>query len=133
MTASTAALVKPFSLNLIGPGVSVFQELCAHVRSGYVVNKDYPVDFYQNGNVSLMLILGNPDEIATAQAKESVELRIAQEQADYERRVKEEAKRLVEQQQKDELARTVAAEVAQHKRKIAEIEKQAAAALAKLQ
>ncbi|WP_143745805.1 hypothetical protein [Massilia sp. KIM] len=130
MTAPVAS--KPFSISLIGPAVSIFNELCAHVRAGYIVNTDHPIEFFPNGNLSLMLILGSPDDTALAQAKTSSEESAARELADYERRIKEEAKRLVEHQQREELAKKVAAEVAEHQKKIAEIQKQAAAALAKL-
>ena len=127
------APAKPFSINLIGPAVPLMQEVCQHVRNGYVVNRDYPMDFYQNGNISLMLHLGNPDEVAIADAKTSTERSAALELDEYNRRVREEAKRLVEHQQREELEKKVAALKAAQAKEMAALEKANAAALAKIE
>lgn len=136
MTESTlpaAPAAKPFSINLIGPAVPIMQEVCQHVRSGYVVNKDYPMDFYQNGNISLMLHLGNPDEVAISDAKTSTERSAAFELDEYNRRVRDEAKRMIEQQAREELEKKVAALKASQAKEMAALERATAAAIAKLE
>lgn len=136
MTESTvpaqATQKRPFSIELIGPAVSIMQQVCAHVRDGYVVNKDYPIQFYQNGNLSLMVNLGEPDKLAYRKAQESSEASIARENAEYERRVKDEAKRLVEQQAREALEKSVAEAVAAHEKQIAKLKRDAESELARL-
>ncbi|MGI4842315.1 MAG: hypothetical protein ACRYF7_03275 [Janthinobacterium lividum] len=123
---------KPISIELIGPAVTIMQELCAHVRNGYTVHKDYPMHFYQNGNISLMLIIGNPDDYALKKAQESTDASIAREQAEYNRRVQEEAKLLVERQAREALEKSVAEAVAAHEKQIAKLKRDAEAELARL-
>jgi hypothetical protein len=134
MTEQTApaAPSKPFSIQLIGPAYPIFQELCAHVRNGYVVNKDAPVELFQNGNAMIWLHLGNPDEVAIAQAKESTDLHVAKEEAQYRKDVEEAAKRQLEQAKREALEKQVADAVAASEKAIAKLRKEAEAELAKL-
>jgi hypothetical protein len=130
--AQAAATTKPFSIHLIGPALPIFQELCVHVRNGYVVSKDAPIELFQNGNASIFLLLGNPDEVAIAQAKESAELSVAKEEAQYRKDVQDAAKRLVEQDKRDELKKRMDAEQAAHEKAVAKLKKELEAELAKL-
>lgn len=130
--APVAAPAKPFSIELIGPSYPLFQELCAHVRNGYVINRDAPVQLFQNGNAMISLHLGNPDETAIARAKESTELSQKREEAKYRKDVEEAAKRLIETQKRQELEKQVADAVAANEKAIAKLRKDAQAELDKL-
>lgn len=131
-TAVAAPQKRPFSIELIGPAVSIMQQVCAHVREGYVVNKDYPIQFHNNGNLSLMVNLGDPDQLAYKKAQESTEISIRQEEARYRRDVEEAAKRQLEQAKREELERQVAEAVAASEKAIQKLRRDAAAELAKL-
>ncbi|WP_313034075.1 hypothetical protein, partial [Massilia alkalitolerans] len=121
-----------FSIELIGPAVSILQEVCAHVRNGYVINKDYPFNLFPNGNLSLMVVLGEPDKLAFTKAQESTDISLQQEEARYRRDVEEAAKRQLEQAKREELERQVAEAVAASEKAIAKLRREAAAELAKL-
>jgi hypothetical protein len=129
---TTAAVAKPVALTLMGPGHVIFQELAVHIRDGYVPNPDYPVEFFQNGHVSIMCVLGNPTQYAIDKARESHELALAQQEAEFQRAVQAEAKRLAEQAARDELERKIAAVKADQAKAIRELEKATAAEIAKL-
>jgi len=131
--AALTAVAKPVSLTLMGPGHVIFQELAVHIRDGYVIHADYPVEIFPNGNVSIILVQGNPTQFAIDKARESNELAVAQQEAEFKRAVAAEAKRLAEQAAREELERKVAAVRAEHERTVREMEKATAAAIAKLQ
>lgn len=128
----TTVQTKPFSIQLIGPAYPIFQELCVHIRNGYVINKDAPVEIFQAGNAMISLILGNPDEIAIAQARESEDHSVAMQEAQYRRDVESAAKRQIEQSKRAELEKQVADAVAASEKAISKLRKDAAAELAKL-
>jgi hypothetical protein len=125
-------VIKPVSLTLFGPGFKVFMELCVHVRNGYVVHPDFPVHFYPNGNVQAILVLGNPTQATIDMARESEQTARKQEEADRQRKIQAEAKRLVEQEKREELERQVAALQAEQAKAIRDLERATAAAIAKL-
>lgn len=124
---------KPFAIQLVGPGYIMLHELCAHVRNGYVINPDAPYEFFANGNVVFNLILGNPDELSIARAKEAVQHAVAMEEAQYRRDVEAAAKSMTEQRYLEEIAAQVAEEVAKHKYEIRQLELGAAERIAHLQ
>jgi hypothetical protein len=97
-----------------------------------IVHPDYPVEFFQNGNVSIMLVAGNPTQASIDMARASNELAIAQQKAEFRKAVEAEAKRLMEQQQREALEKQLAAIRAEQARQIAAAEKVSAAAIAKL-
>lgn len=124
---------KPYIIRLIGPSLPTFAEAAAHIRQGYIFDSNMPVEFFgYSGNVAITLHRGNPDSFVIERAKASVEEAMAQQRAEHERAVREEAKQLVAQQQRDALAKQVAAEVAAHEQKIKEIKAAAAKASAAL-
>jgi hypothetical protein len=130
---ATETPIKPVSLTLFGPGYTVFQELCVHVRNGFVVHPDYPVHFFENGNVQAILVLGNPTQASIDMARASEQTAREQEAADLKRKIQDEAKRLVEQEKRAELERQVAALKAEQAKAVRDLEKATAAAIAKLQ
>lgn len=123
---------KPFSITIIAPAYPAFQEVCAHVRNGYVIDKDRAVEITQTGQAIIHLILGNPDETAIAQAKDSSELATQLQQAQWDREVKQAAKALIEQEKRTQLEKQVADAVAASEKAIAKLRKDAAGELAKL-
>lgn len=123
---------KPFAIQLVGPGYIVLHELCAHVRNGYVINPDAPYEFFANGNVVFNLILGNPDELSIARAKESTEHSAELEAAQYRRDVEASAKSMIEQERRAALEKEVAEAVAASEKAIAKLKRDAQAELDRL-
>jgi len=123
---------KPFAIQLVGPGYIVLQELCAHVRNGYVINPDAPYEFFGNGNVVFNLVLGNPDELSIARAKASTEHSVAMEEAEYAARVKQAAQSMLEQERRAALEKQVAEAVAASELAIAKLKRDAQAELDRL-
>lgn len=125
MTITTS---KPFSLTIIGNSHRVFQEVCSHVRNGYVVNPDASVEvFPESGHTIIQLVLGNPLEYAEADAKATIDNTIALEQVEFERRVKAEAKRLVEEDKAAAIRKQLATQAAEHTKAVKKLEAQLAA------
>jgi len=135
MTAAkeVAAPIKPVSMTLVGPGHTVFRELCAHVRNGYIVHPDLPVHFYQNGNVQAILVSGNPTQATIDLARASEQTAREQEAAERQREIQAEAKRLMEQAKRAEFEQQVVALKAEQAKAVRELERATAAAIAKLQ
>jgi hypothetical protein len=130
--AAAPAPKKPFAIQLVGPGYIILHELCAHVRNGYVINPDAPYEFFANGNVVFNLILGNPDELSIARAKESTEHSAAMEEAQYQRDVAAAAKTMLEQERREALEKEVAEAVAASEKAIAKLKRDAQAELDRL-
>lgn len=130
--AASPAVAKPVTMTLMGPGHTIFQELAVHIRAGYVPNPDYPVEMFPNGNVSILLVLGNPTQHAIDKARESHDLAVLQQEAEFNRAVAAEAKRLAEQAARDELQRKVEALKADQAKAIRDLERATAAEIAKL-
>lgn len=122
----------PFNINVCEPGVPAFQKACALIRMGYVFAKDIPIEIMPNGNAIFTLLLGTPDHNAVNAANEATEHGLMLEAAAYQRDVEARAKMMLEDYKKEQLQKQVEAEIAEHRRKIAEIEKAAVAAAAKL-
>ena len=130
----TNPLVKqlPFHINICEPGVPAFQKASALIRLGYVFAADMPVHIMENGNAIFTLILGTPEHHTVTAANEAVSLGLMVQESAYEEAVQARAKMLLEEYKQDQIKKQVEAEIAGHKRKIAEIEKAAQAAAAKL-
>lgn len=123
---------RPDSISICTNGGDAWNELMVHVRNGYIVAPGtFPVIF-PNGNVSLLLCIGSPAPIAIKKAQETIDRELRAEEARFNERVKEEAKRLVEEQAKADLAKRVAAAEAAAEAAIAKIRADAAAELEKL-
>jgi uncharacterized membrane protein YccC len=131
MTA-TALPKKPVTLQLIGPAFPIWDELAVHLRAGYVIQPDLGIELAHNGNAIVNLVLGNPTAAAIDRANGSTELAQQQEQAAFDRAVREEAKRLAEQAARDELEQKVAALKAEQAKAIRKLEEATAAEIAKL-
>lgn len=122
----------PFHINVCEPGIPAFQKATALIRMGYCFAPDIPVQLTQNGNAIFTLILGTPDHDTVNAANESVSVGIMMQESAYEQAVEARAKMLLEEYKQDQIKKQVEAEIAGHKRKIAEIQKAADAAAAKL-
>jgi hypothetical protein len=132
MTAASVTPIKPVSLTLIGPGHTIFQEFAVHIRDGYVPHPTIPVEFFQNGNVSIMCVLGNPTQHAIDKARESNELAVAQQEADFNKAVEAEARRQREEEKRAELEKQKARIKAEHEKAIRALEAATEAEVAKL-
>ena len=119
---------KPFSLTVSGNSSRAMQELCAHVRAGYVVNADIPVEIAAaTGFTVAHLILGNPLEYAEADAQQTINDALALEQVEFERRVKAEAARMVAEDKATTVRKQLAEQAAQHAKEVKRLEKELAA------
>ena len=130
--APAPAPKKPFAIQLVGPGYLALQELCAHVRNGYIINPDAPYEFFANGSVVFNLILGTPDELSIARAKETTEHSAELEAAQFRREVEAAAKSMIEQERRAALEKEVAEAVAASERAIAKLKRDAQAELDRL-
>jgi hypothetical protein len=130
--ATIATPKKPVSMQLIGPAFHVWDELAVHLRDGYVIQPDLGIELGHNGNAIVNLIVGNPSAAAIDRAKGSNELAVAQQEAEFQRAVKEEAKRLAEQAARDDLEKQVAALKAEQERQIRALTKATETAIANL-
>ena len=130
----TNPLVKqlPFHINICEPGVPAFQKASALIRLGYVFAADMPVHIMENGNAIFTLILGTPEHHTVTAANEAVSLGLMMQESAYEEAVQARAKMLLDDYKREQIAKQVKAEIAEHEKKIAEIKKAADAAAAKL-
>ncbi|PHV38588.1 hypothetical protein [Janthinobacterium sp. BJB304] len=119
---------KPFALKLSGNSHRVFQELCTHVRNGYVINPDAAVDVIPaTGQAFIHLILGEPLKFAEEAAQQTINDALALEQVEFERRVKAEAARIVAEDKATTVRKQLAEQAAQHAKEVKRLEKELAA------
>jgi hypothetical protein len=128
---ATPAPVKPFSLSIGAPLNEAIQEAVVHSRAGYCLS-DGPVQVTPTGWAFFTMILGNASDHVIAKAQASIELNVKLEADKYRKAVEQAAKQMLEDQQRAKLEMDLAAEVALHEKKIADLQKAAAAAAAKL-
>jgi hypothetical protein len=121
----------PFSINVGAPAHAAFAEAVQHARNGYCFS-DGPIELTPNGFAFFTMIRGNPNEFAIQAAKESVERSVLEEERQYRKDVEQAAKAIIEQQQRDALAKQVAAAVAEHEKAIAKLKQQTEAEVAQL-
>lgn len=122
--AAPAAPKKPFAISIAAPCHLAFAEAVVHARNGFTFS-DGPIEIAGNGMAFFTMIQGSPNEHAIQSAKESSELSIEQEEAKYRKDVENAAKRIIEQQRRDELEKQVAEAVASHEKQIAALKRQA--------
>lgn len=132
MSVAQVTPTKPVSLTLIGPGHTIFQELAVHIRDGFIVHPDYPVEVFPNGNVSIMCVLGNPTQAHIDMARASNELAVAQQEAEFKKAVEAEARRQREEEKRAELEKQKARIKAEHEKAIRALEAATEAEVAKL-
>lgn len=130
--ATQTNVKRPDTISIFGSGGSVWNEFAVHVRNGFILTPGTVPVIFPDGNVSLMLCIGSPTPIAIKKAQETIDRELRAEEARFNERVKEEAKRLVEEQAKADLAKRVAEAEAAAEAAIAKIRADAAAELAKL-
>lgn len=122
----------PFSIDICESSHKAFQMASALIRQGYTILEDRPVTILPHGVAIFTCVLGNPTESGYADAEEAKRIGLEMEAADFERRVQHEVEIRIERIKAAEHEAKKAALVAEHKKKIADIEKAAAAELAKL-
>jgi hypothetical protein len=122
---------KPFAIKVGAPAQAAFNEAVYHARNGYVFS-DAPIELMPNGMAFFTMVQGNPLEHIIENAKDSARISAQQEEHERQRSIREEAKRLVEDEKRVALAKQVAAIKAEQARQIAALEKAAAEAIAAL-
>ena len=123
---------RPDTISIFTSGGNAWNELMVHVRNGFIITPGTVPVIFPDGNVSLLLCVGSPAPVAIQHAQETIERELREEEARFNERVREEAKRLVEEQAKADLQKRVAAAEAAAEAAIAKIRSEAAAELAKL-
>jgi len=122
---------KPFSISIAAPAYAAFHEAVVLARQGYTFS-DGPVIIAPDGMAFFTLILGNPNDYAIQAAKASMRLSANEEEAQRKKDIEQAAKRLLEEQQRAKLEADVAAATKALEKQIADLQKAAAAELAKL-
>lgn len=122
----------PFAIDVCESSHKAFQMASALIRQGYTILEDRPVTVLPHGVAIFTCVLGNPTESGYADAEEAKRIGLEMEAAEFERRVQHEVEIRIERIKAAEHEAKKAALVAEHKKKIADIEKAAAAELAKL-
>lgn len=121
--ATPAAATKPYCLTIFGPTTTVLQELAFHVRNGYTPDINSPVQvFSAAGTMSIVLVLGNPDEAFRDRAAVTVADAVALEEAAYRRDVELAAARIVENEKQAEKAAKRAELIAAQRAALAALE-----------
>lgn len=123
---------QPFQLRLLGPANIVLAAAGVHIRNGYHFYSDAPLQVLGNGFLDFYLVKGDPDANAIKQASADIEQAAALEEQERKRQIREEAKRIVEEQRREELEKQKKAIEAEHAKKLAQLEKDTQAILAKL-
>ena len=128
---TTEIIKKPFSLKLSGPGYRVFQEVCTHVRNGYVVKPDTdPQIMLATGYAFVTLVLGTPQTYAEADAEATIKLALETEQAESDRAADAAAKRLVEEEKTAAIRKELGALTTEHAKAMRKLENALAASQA---
>lgn len=130
--AAQANVKRPDTISIFSSGGDAWNELMVHVRNGFIITPGTLPVVFPDGTVSLLLCIGSPAPTAIKKAQETIERELREEEARFNERVKEEAKRLVEEQAKADLEKRVAAAEAAAEAAIAKIRSEAAAELARL-
>jgi len=123
----------PFSIDICESSHKAFQMASALIRQGYTILEDRPVTVLPHGVAIFTCVLGNPTESGYADAEEAKRIGLEMEAAEFEKRVQQEVEVRVEQIKRAEHEARKAALLAEHKRKMVEIEKAAEAELHLLQ
>lgn len=122
----------PASIHLVGAACNVFAAAAVHIRAGMIFCPDFPIEVFNNGQASFVLVQGNPGQAALDLAQESKEEALHLQTIQYERDVKEAAKAMIEQEKRETLAKQVADAEAAYGKAIEKLKKEAAAEIAKL-
>lgn len=122
---------KPFSIRVGAPAHAAFNEAVIHARNGYVFS-DAPIEMMPSGWAFFNMHQGNPVEHLIQSAVQTIELNAAKEEKERQEAIRQEARRLVEDEKLEALAKQVADIKAEQARQIAAVEKAAAQAIAAL-
>jgi hypothetical protein len=122
---------KPFAISVGAPAQAALAELVALARDGYTIS-EAPIDFAPNGYLFFQAILGNPLDYHVQKSRESAEIALANEDRERAKAVQEEARRIVEAEKREALAKQVETLKRQQAKAIAELEASTAAAIAAL-
>ncbi|MCC2971072.1 hypothetical protein [Massilia sp. IC2-476] len=122
---------KPFSVRIGATCHEAFNQAAYLARQGYIFS-DGPIQVFPNGMAFFDMHLGTPVDYLVERAKETVRIGAEQEEADRQRAIKEEARRIVEEEKQAAAAKQIAALKAENARKIAQIQAEADAAIAAL-
>jgi len=115
VTTAIPAEQKPYTLELVGPIPSVLAQACAHIRNGYTLDTDaYMHLFGGNGNIALILKLGDPDLQFIQAAKVATQEALERQPAQHQRSIEEAAAQLVADRERAAARAVMEAQIAEH-------------------
>lgn len=121
--AAPAHVAKPSTITVFGPTTLALQEIAAHVRNGYVPDINSAAEIFSAaGTISVVLVLGNPDQAFIERAAVTAADAVAMEQARFNRLVEEAAARQVEAAAKAEKEAKRAKLIAEQRAALAALE-----------
>lgn len=124
---------RPDSITLFGHAHLVLEEYAVLARAGYHMFPGVTPQYFQhNGMMSILLALGEPLPLAHQRAAESMAEAQRKEAIEFDRRVKEESKRLAAEKAQADLEAQVAAAQAVAEAEVARIRADADAAIARI-
>lgn len=124
---------RPDSITLFGHAHLVLEEYAVLARAGYHMFPGVTPQYFQhNGMMSILLALGEPLPLAHQRAAESMAEAQRKEAIEFDRRVKEESKRLAAEKAQADLEAQVAAAQAVAEAQVARIRADADAAIARI-
>lgn len=127
-----AVTKKPFSIRVQAPAHIAFNQAVVHARNGYCFS-DAPINIQPNGWAFFTMIQGSPNEYAIQSAQESSNLSLQAEERQYQKDVETAAKRIIEQQRREELEQQVKQAAEEYEKQIATLKRTAAAEIAALE
>lgn len=125
------APVQPRAITLIGPCISIMQQVAVLVRAGYYPEPNMPVEFFgAMGTMQIILIPGTPEAHYVNAAAVAMTEAADREEAQYLRDVEAAATRQIAQAVKAEAEAKRAALIAEQQAVLAALEKEMAAVAA---
>lgn len=112
----------PFVITICEPAYTGFDKATILCRQGYQFSPDAAVQVFPDGVVSMVLTIGTPTDAAVAAAEQAKVDALALEEIEFNRRVKEAARIMVEQEKREAKEKEVAALRAEQLKQIAKLE-----------
>lgn len=128
VTTTAPIEYKPQSLHLVGPAMTVMSQAVVHIRQGYTLNTDAPLELFGGtGNMSIVLKLGDPELQFVQAAKTATDEAMQRQQAQMERDIEAAAAQLVADRERAAARAVMQAQIAAQEATLAALKAAAAA------
>ena len=118
-----AVAARPHTIRFTEPTHVAFAIAAVHIRNGYRFSADIAPEVYPSqGQSSIVLELGHPDQHAVAAAEATTALAVERQQAEFERQVEAAARQMVEDAARKAKQEQLAAEIAESKKALRALE-----------